>query len=90
MDDKWLFTRGQIERGARAAGFGSVVFVPHNDHASLYRDAAGVHLRLTTGRSDLELPDWALAILDQHDAAMNLQAKRDLMLEGAIVLAKPG
>ena len=87
-DDQWLFARTGMERQARAAGFDAVRFVPHNDHASLYRDVAGVHLRLATGRDDLTLPDWANAILDRFDAAMTLNAKRDLMLEGTIVLTK--
>ena len=87
-DDKWLFSRTGMERQARAAGFDAVRFVPHNDHASLYRDVAGVHLRLATGRDDLTLPDWANAILDRFDAAMTLNAKRELMLEGTIVLTK--
>ena len=88
FDDKWLFSRTGIERQARAAGFDTVRFVPHNDHASLYRDVAGVHLRLATGRDDLALPDWATAILDRFDAAVTLNAKRELMLEGTIVLTK--
>jgi 2-polyprenyl-3-methyl-5-hydroxy-6-metoxy-1,4-benzoquinol methylase len=87
-DDKWLFSRTGIEAQARAAGFGTAQFVPHNDHASLYRDVAGVHLRLATGRDDLVLPGWANDILDSYDAAMTLNAKRELMLESSIVLTK--
>jgi len=87
-DDKWLFSRTRIEFSARAAGFTGVEFTPHNDHPSLYRDVAGVHFRLATGRDDLALPDWAMAILDSFDAAITLNAKRELMLEGTIVLTK--
>jgi SAM-dependent methyltransferase len=87
-DDKWLFSRSGIESSARAAGFETIRFVPHNDHPGLYRDAAAVHLRLSTGRDDLALPDWATAILDSFDAAITLNAKRELMLEGSIVLTK--
>lgn len=89
-DDKWLFSRTGVETLARAAGFETVRFVPHNDHASLYRDTANVHLRLASGRDDLTLPDWANAILDEFDAAMTLNAKRELMVEGSIVLTKAG
>jgi SAM-dependent methyltransferase len=87
-DDKWLFSRSRIESSALAAGFSTVQFTPHNDHPSLYRDVAGVHLRLASGRDDLALPDWAMAILDSFDAAITLNAKRELMLEGTIVLTK--
>jgi SAM-dependent methyltransferase len=88
MDDKWLFSRTRIEETARAAGFAQARFVPHNDHATLYRDVAAVHIRLATGRSDLTLPDWAGAILDSFDAALTWHAKRELMVEGSIVLTK--
>jgi SAM-dependent methyltransferase len=87
-DDKWLFSRSRIEISAQAAGFETVRFVPHNDHPTLYRDTAGVHLRLATGRDDLALPDWAMAILDSFDAAITLNAKREFMIEGTIVLTK--
>ena len=89
-DDKWLFSRSRIEISARAAGFETIRFVPHNDHPSLYRDAAATHLRLSVGHDDLRFPGWASAILDSFDAAITLNAKRELMLEGAIVLTKAG
>lgn len=88
MDDKWLFSRERIEAIARASGFGDVRFVPHNDHASLYRDVAAIQLRLATGQETLELPGWALAILDEFDQALPPAVKRLLMLEGTIVLTK--
>jgi SAM-dependent methyltransferase len=88
LDDKWLFSRRYIERAAEAAGFVDVRFVPLNDHPSLYRDTAAVHLRLNTGREDLALPAWAIDILDSYDAGLNFEAKRELMLEAAIVLTK--
>ena len=86
LDDKWLFARAHIEKAAAAHGFTAVRLVPHNDHPALYRDATLIQLRLATNRTDLALPDWAMAILDGYDAAMSLQAKRELMLEGTIVL----
>jgi len=87
-DDKWLFSRTRIELSARAAGFDTVRFVPHNDHPTLYRDAAATHLRLAGVPESQRLPDWAAAILDSFDAAMTLSAKRELMVEGTIVLSK--
>ena len=62
--------------------------MPHNDHPTLYRDVAGIQLRLATGLETLELPGWALDILDEFDAALPSTAKRRLMLEGTIVLTK--
>lgn len=88
LDDKWLFSRTQMEEAGRAAGFETVRFVAHNDHPKLYRNTAAVHLRLATGRSDLELPPWALSILESFDAAMPRDAKRELMMEGTVVMTK--
>lgn len=88
MDDKWLFSRTRIEAAARAAGFSAVRLVPHHDHKTLYRDVAGIQVRLATGRSDLEMPPWAITVLDSFDAAMTWHAKRELMVEGTIVLTK--
>jgi SAM-dependent methyltransferase len=87
-DDKWLFSRTGVEAMARNAGFETVRFVPHNDHPSLYRDVAASHLRLSVGHDDLRFPDWATAILDGFDAVMTLNAKREFMVEGTIVLSK--
>jgi SAM-dependent methyltransferase len=88
LDDKWLFSRGGIEAWARDAGFADVRFKPHGAHPTLYRDMGAVQLRLGSGREDLTYPDWALAILDGVDAAFTRDAKRELMMEGTIVLTK--
>jgi len=88
LDDKWLFSRSRIEGWARKAGFATVQFTPHRSHPTLYKDMAAVQLRLGSGRADLAYPDWTLAILDSVDAAFTSDAKRELMLEGTIVLSK--
>ncbi|MBS0333395.1 MAG: class I SAM-dependent methyltransferase [Proteobacteria bacterium] len=88
LDDKWLFSRALMEAWARSAGFSAVRFVPHLDHPTMYRDAAAVQLRLMTGRDDLAFPAWAVAVLDELDAAMPYHARRELMLEGSVVLTR--
>lgn len=88
LDDKWLFAREYFEVVGRAVGFEAVRFVPHNDHAALYRDVAFIQLRLQAGQDDLDLPPWAIDILDAHDRALPPPVKRLLMLEGSIVLTK--
>nr|MEA2798176.1 hypothetical protein [Phenylobacterium sp.] len=88
LDDKWLFSRSRVSASAKAAGFETVRFVPHAGHPTLYRDMTAVQLRLGSGRADLSLPDWANAIVDSFDAALTRDAKRELMMEGTIVLTK--
>lgn len=88
LDDKWLFSREQFEGMARQCGFADVRFVPHNDHPTLYRDATAVQIRLSTGDPSLDLPAWAMAILDEFDAAIPPSAKRLFMLESTVVLTR--
>ena len=88
MDDKWLFSRAAIEDMAREAGFARARFKPHGAHPTLYRDMGAVQLRLGTGQGDLAFPAWATAILAEVDAAFTRDAKRELMMEGTIVLTK--
>ena len=42
----------------------------------------------SSGLDSLALPDWAIAILDEFDAALPGPVKRLLMLEGSIVFTK--
>jgi SAM-dependent methyltransferase len=88
MDDKWLFSRAGIEAMAHEAGFRDVRFKPHGAHPMLYRDMGRVQLRLGTGQGDLAFPEWATAIFAEVDAAFTRDAKRELMMEGTIVLTK--
>ena len=88
LDDKWLFAPERIEAWARKLGFSSVEFVPHNDGPNLYRKVVEVQVRLSTGRDDLQAPRWALAILDEFDAAIPPLIKRRMILEGSIVLTR--
>jgi len=88
LDDKWLFSREHLQAAGQKSGFSEVRFVPHHDHVTLYRDMAFVHLRLGAGLDSLTLPDWAIAILDEFDAALPGPVKRLLMLEGTVVFTK--
>jgi hypothetical protein len=47
-----------------------------------------VQLRLGTGQGDLAFPAWATAIFAEVDAAFTRDAKRELMMEGTVVLTK--
>jgi len=88
MEQKWLFARESLEVAARGFGFRQVDFATHNDHETLYRDAATLQARALTGRDDAALPGWAMDILDGFDRALRPPVKRLLMLEGTIVLRR--
>lgn len=88
LEDKWLFSREQIERWAARTGFAAVAFVANNINPNLFRNFAAVQLQIATGRDDLSMPDWAATILDEFDAAITPDGKRAMMIEGAIILTK--
>jgi SAM-dependent methyltransferase len=88
LQDKWLFSRESIEGAARRCGFSQARFLAHNDHETLYRDAALVQLRSYLGVDELALPPWAIAVLDSFDSALRPPVKRLLMLEATIVLTR--
>jgi len=88
MEQKWLFARESLEVAARGFGFRGVDFATHNDHETLYRDAATLQVRTLTGRIDAALPSWVMDILDGFDRALRPPVKRLLMLEGTIVLRR--
>lgn len=88
LDDKWLFSREWVERAANDAGFAAAQIVPHNAETNLYQLIGPIQIRLCTGRADLELPDWAMAILAAQDAAIPPPMKRASPLEATVVLTK--
>ncbi len=91
MDDKWLFTRAWLEGASREAGFTSLAIVPHASHATLFRDYTSSLLQLGAGVGPETLPDWAWETIGVFDRAFSSEMKRDLLLEGTIVLRKaPG
>jgi len=88
LEQKWLFARESLEAAARAYGFRDVAFAPHNDHETLYRDAALLQVRTVSGRDAADLPAWATEVLDGFDRALRPPVKRLLMLEGTILLRR--
>lgn len=93
MDDKWLFNRTWLTDAAREAGFASAWVLPHSAHATLYADFVGELLRLSgtvrEGESVREaLPGWAWEVLAALDRSVPPALKRELLLEGTLVLRK--
>jgi ubiquinone/menaquinone biosynthesis C-methylase UbiE len=89
MDDKWMFTRSWLSRAAKQVGFTEPVIVPHAAHDRLFQDYTAVTLRLAAGLEVDSLPDWAWDIIARFDEGYSTDMKRDVFLEGTIVLRKP-
>jgi len=88
LDDKWLFSQEKIEKIALESGFSRVSFVTHNFHKTLFRDVAQIQMRLATGVDGIQIPEWALSILDMFDETLPPEIKQRAIFEGTIVLTK--
>jgi ubiquinone/menaquinone biosynthesis C-methylase UbiE len=89
LDDKWMFTRTYFDRLRAEQGWEELLTYALNVSPTGLRDQATVHLRLGAGLTADALPSWAWAILDEADASMSDDLRRELAQEGAVLLRKP-
>jgi hypothetical protein len=89
LDDKWMFTRSYFERLRDEQGWAELVVYPLNASDTPLRDQAVVHLKLGAALPPEALPAWAWAVIDETDAGMSPDLKREWMQEGAVLLRKP-
>ena len=88
LDDKWIFTKGWVERVARAAGFADVVIHPLHTIDNMCLDQINTLLRLGPKRPMEVLPGWAIDHIREVDSQFSPELRSDLLIEGAIVLRK--
>lgn len=86
LDDKWMFTREFFESHEdRDAWAACVVYPIHGIDAPLTAQTH-INLKLVSGVESSALPDWAWNKLARYESAFTQQSRRDLMIEGAIVM----
>lgn len=88
IDDKWMFTRTYFQRIGREQGWADVTTYGLNIDATPLRKQAVVQLRLGAQLPPSALPDWAWAIIDDTDAGLSMDLKREWTTEGAVLLRK--
>jgi 2-polyprenyl-3-methyl-5-hydroxy-6-metoxy-1,4-benzoquinol methylase len=90
MDDKWLFTRKYVDEAAKRAGFTSAVIVPYMTPNSLvhYRSSTEILIRCSGLDPAAIFPIWAWEKIDELDKLYDVKQKREMLLEGTIVLTK--
>lgn len=88
VDDKWLFTRGYYERVAQQLGFREVSITPLSRPEKMFSTQVGSILQISKLRDLSTLPQWALFYLNQVDEQFTLDARRELMIEGCVILKK--
>jgi ubiquinone/menaquinone biosynthesis C-methylase UbiE len=89
LDDKWMFTRTYFERIRVEQGWSELVTYALNVSPTGLRDQVAVHLRLGAGLTAEALPAWAWAVIDEADAGMSDDLRRELAQEAAVLLKKP-
>lgn len=87
LDDKWLFTRAFFTRTAEDAGFSNTWIYPLNNVDAPFESQARYLLK-TCGQLDEVAPDWSWEIYRRLDRVFSLDLKRDLMIEGCIIMQK--
>ena len=90
LDDKWMFTRTYFERIRAEQGWAELRTYALNVSRTGLRDQATVHLRLGAELTADALPAWAWAVIDEADAGMSDDLRRELAQEGAVLLRKAG
>ncbi len=88
IDDKWLFTRSMFEGHARAAGFSGLEIAPLHDLEAPFTVQTRTNLSLGGGLGVDALPDWCWQRLAFYDESFSVALKRDLLIEGRVVLTR--
>jgi len=89
IDDKWMFTRTFFDRIRGEQGWAELISYALNVSPTGLRDQATVHLRLGGALAPNALPEWAWSVLDEADAGISDDLRRELAQEAAILLRKP-
>ena len=90
LDDKWMFTRTYFDRVRGEQGWAELLTYALNVSPTGLRDQASVHLRLGAGLAAEALPAWAWSVIDEADAGMSEDLRREMPQEAAVLLRKPG
>ncbi len=88
IDDKWLFTRSMFEEFAREAGFNELEISPLHDLAAPFTEQTRTNLSLAASLGPEALPDWCWERLAFYDDSFSRALKRDLLIEGCVILSK--
>jgi SAM-dependent methyltransferase len=88
LDDKWMFTRTFFERVRSEQGWADLITYALNVSPTGLRDQAVVHLRLGARLSADALPEWAWSVIDEADAGISDDLRKELAQEGAVLLHK--
>lgn len=95
FEDKWLFTRSFFDEQAALHGFSRCLVFSLHETDYIYDDVqrpfetqVRFMLKEALKREPAALPDWAWAVVREFEQSFSLDAKRDMLIEGCIILQK--
>ena len=88
IDDKWLFTKSYVEEVAEKAGFSECRIYPLHPPEQQFAKQLEVNLRLGLGKERKALPQWAWEMIQHYEECFSPDLKRDLLIEGGVILRK--
>jgi ubiquinone/menaquinone biosynthesis C-methylase UbiE len=88
IDDKWLFTKQYFLELADKYNFSDCIIYPLHATENQFERQTEVNLRLGIGKDRDILPDWAWELLRKYDNYFSEDLKKDLLIEGCILLKK--
>src|SRR6202049_3475277 len=88
LDDKWTFPRTYFERVRNEQGWAELVTYALNVCPTMLHNQAEVHLKLGAQLPPSALPDWAWTIIDETDAAISDDLRREWAQEAAVMFRK--
>jgi ubiquinone/menaquinone biosynthesis C-methylase UbiE len=91
VDDKWFFTRQYFWELAERYHFSDCIIYPLYPLELAKQQfvlQTEINLRLALGRERDALPHWAWQVLQQYDDMFSEDFKKELLLEGTVILRK--
>lgn len=88
IDDKWLFTKSYFEEIASRLNMTNLMIYPLHGIERPFSFQTETYLRLGAELEPEALAPWAWDILGYYDSVFSDELKKDLVLEGAIILTK--
>lgn len=88
LDDKWFFNKRYFLDLSEKHGFSECIIYPLHSTERQFELQTEVYLRLGRGKTRDALPDWVWEIVRQYDQCFSEDTKKDLLIEGCLILKK--
>jgi len=88
LDDKWLFTRTYFENLPESIPISDISVRSLHASENPFASQVKTHLRLCLGAGPDALPPAAWGLIDEFERILSPELKRELLIEGTVILRK--